>query len=81
MAIRNQKKTENKKAYHCGECRFGQWITDNHRHYDLLGRPICVRCHFTNKYMVRSERACYRFEPKKDLTTGFYPPVELCETK
>lgn len=42
MAIRKQKKTKNKKVYHCGECRFGQWITDDHRHYDLLGRRFVL---------------------------------------
>ena len=28
----------------CDTCRFSEWITDDHRHRDLNGNPICLRC-------------------------------------
>lgn len=27
----------------CDTCRFSEWITDDHRHRDLNGKPICLR--------------------------------------
>ena len=26
----------------CDTCRFSEWITDDHRHRDLNGKPICL---------------------------------------
>ena len=31
----------------CDTCRFSEWITDDHRHRDLNGKPICLRCPIT----------------------------------
>lgn len=32
----------------CDTCRFSSWITDNLRHLDLNGKPICLRCRIIN---------------------------------
>lgn len=39
-----------------------EWITDDHRHRDLNGNPICLRCPHYQYYIVRGRRACFKWE-------------------
>lgn len=46
----------------CDTCRFSEWITDDHRHRDLNGKPICLRCPNYPHYIVRGRRACNKWK-------------------
>ena len=48
----------------CDTCRFSEWITDDHRHINLKGEPICLRCPHYPHYIVRGRRACSKWESK-----------------
>ena len=49
----------------CDTCRFSSWITDDLRHLDLNGKPICLRCPHYQWHIVRGRRACGKWEPKE----------------
>lgn len=48
----------------CDTCRFSSWVTDDQRHYDLEGKPICLRCPHYQWYIVRGRKACGKWERK-----------------
>lgn len=49
----------------CDTCRLASWVTDEFRHLDLNGKPICLRCPHEKWYIVRGRRACDKWEPKE----------------
>ena len=46
----------------CDTCRFSEWITNEQRHLDLNGNPICLRCPHYQWFIVRGHRACAKWE-------------------
>lgn len=60
-----KKKEKIKQLHFCGECDHGTFIT-KHSQLDLQGRPITLRCKYSEWARVRSERACEdNFKPKR----------------
>lgn len=49
----------------CDTCRYSKWVTDDHRHFDLKGKPICLRCPNHKYYIVRGHRACDKWKQKQ----------------
>lgn len=48
----------------CDTCRFAAWVTEEQRHLDLNGKPICLRCPNYAYYIVRGRRACAKWQAK-----------------
>lgn len=48
----------------CNNCLYSEWITDDQRHTDLEGKPICLRCPYYGFYIVRGHKACNKWKPK-----------------
>lgn len=46
----------------CDDCKLAKWVTDNHRHMDMNGKPICLTCPNKSYYIVRGTPACKDFK-------------------
>ena len=65
-----KKKTNNRpriveKQHYCGDCGNGVWYYD-HTNLDHKNRlPICCKCKYSDRSMIRDEKACEKWIPKK----------------
>lgn len=46
----------------CDTCILSEWVTDDNRHLDLKGNPICLRCPNQKHYIVRGHKACSKWK-------------------
>lgn len=62
----NMKKKDEPQLIHtCGDCGWGVFYDEPHN-LDLNGRPICLKCPYTeNRKRIRSEKACDKWKPKR----------------
>lgn len=50
----------------CGNCGNGIWYYDSHNLDNYDRKPICCHCRYQTRSMLRSEKGCEHWTPKKD---------------
>ena len=57
-------KKQEKKNEYCCNCGHGVWYYDSHNLDNYNKLPICCRCKFSTRAMIRSEHGCEHWKPK-----------------
>nr|DAK52760.1 MAG TPA: hypothetical protein [Caudoviricetes sp.] len=42
---------------YCRECSLATWVTGEHRHLDVHGKPFCLTCAHVDYYITKSTNA------------------------